>query len=94
MKKTKYTLTLLFISFLFTTSVFAITLNNTEISNIKQQIINDSISSYSGRCPCPYNTMKNGRLCGKSSAYSKPGGKSPICYSRDITTKMVNTYKK
>ncbi|RWQ29769.1 MAG: SH3 domain-containing protein, partial [Mesorhizobium sp.] len=33
-----------------------------------------------GRCDCPYDLMRNGRLCGGRSAYSKPGGRSPVCY--------------
>ncbi|RWK45425.1 MAG: SH3 domain-containing protein, partial [Mesorhizobium sp.] len=31
-----------------------------------------------GRCDCPYDLMRNGRLCGGRSAYSKPGGRSPV----------------
>jgi hypothetical protein len=61
---------------------------------IKELIIQESISSYSGNCPCPYNTMRNGRSCGKRSAYSRPGGASPICYESDITKTMIESYKK
>lgn len=50
----------------------------------KNEMIKKSIMSYKGSCPCPYNTMKNGRLCGKRSAWSKPGGASPLCYLSDI----------
>ncbi len=62
-----------------------------QLSNdqIKQEIISRSIASYSGPCPCPYNTMRNGRHCGGNSAYSRPGGRSPICYPSDVTDKMV-----
>lgn len=35
---------------------------------------------YTGRCDCPYDRMRNGRLCGGRSAYSRPGGRSPVCY--------------
>lgn len=35
---------------------------------------------YVGRCDCPYDLMRNGRLCGGRSAYSRPGGRSPECY--------------
>ncbi|QOG06411.1 SH3 domain-containing protein [Aureimonas sp. OT7] len=35
---------------------------------------------YVGTCDCPYDRMRNGRLCGRTSAYSKPGGRSPACY--------------
>lgn len=37
-------------------------------------------AAYTGRCDCPYDRMRNGRRCGGNSAYSRPGGRSPICY--------------
>jgi len=61
---------------------------------IKEEIIRRSIASYSGDCPCPYNTMKNGRRCGKNSAYKRPGERSPICYPSDVTDEMVAKYRK
>jgi hypothetical protein len=61
---------------------------------IKQAIIDESIASYRGNCPCPYNTDRAGRKCGKRSAYSRPGGASPICYENDATQKMVDDYRK
>jgi uncharacterized protein YgiM (DUF1202 family) len=36
--------------------------------------------AYIGRCDCPYDLMRNGRLCGGRSAYSRPGGRNPQCY--------------
>ena len=33
-----------------------------------------------GTCDCPYDLMRNGRRCGGRSAYSRPGGRRPICY--------------
>lgn len=35
---------------------------------------------YVGRCDCPYDYAKNGSICGRRSAYSRPGGRSPVCY--------------
>jgi hypothetical protein len=61
---------------------------------IKQQMIQESINQYSGRCPCPYNVMKNGRSCGGRSAYSRPGGQSPLCYESDITEDMKKRWKR
>jgi hypothetical protein len=61
---------------------------------VKQQIIKQSITSYSGNCPCPYNTARNGSKCGKRSAYSRPGGASPICFESDVTPEMVEAYKR
>lgn len=63
-------------------------------AEIKQQIIRDSIASYPGNCPCPYNVARNGSSCGARSAYSKPGGYDPICYPRDVTPEMVKDYKR
>ena len=31
-------------------------------------------------CDCPYDVDRAGRTCGRRSAYSKPGGRSPQCY--------------
>ncbi|HEX6860923.1 MAG TPA: hypothetical protein VF138_12090 [Caulobacteraceae bacterium] len=62
-------------------------------AQIKKKIIAESIASYSGRCPCPYNTMRNGAACGGRSAYSRPGGESPICYASDVTPAMVRAYR-
>jgi len=63
-------------------------------AEIKKLIIAESISSYSGNCPCPYNTARNGSLCGKRSAYSRIGGASPICYEQDVSKEMLEQYKK
>ena len=56
---------------------------------IRQQIIDESIASYPGNCPCPYNVMRNGRACGGRSAWSRQGGYAPICYEREVTREMV-----
>ena len=61
---------------------------------IKQGIIKESIASYRRSCPCPYNMDRAGRRCGARSAYSRPGGASPICYEKDVTQKMVDDYRK
>jgi hypothetical protein len=63
-------------------------------AQIKQAIIQESIASYKGSCACPYNTDRGGRSCGKRSAYSRPGGASPLCYDTDVTQKMVNDFRK
>jgi len=63
-------------------------------AEIKQLIIKESIAAYKGSCPCPYTTDKAGRTCGARSAYSKPGGASPVCYEKDVIDKMVNDYRK
>ncbi|QZN94911.1 hypothetical protein [Symbiopectobacterium purcellii] len=61
---------------------------------IKQAIIDESIAAYSGNCPCPYHSARNGSSCGKRSAWSRPGGYSPICYKNEVTQEMIDTWKK
>jgi hypothetical protein len=63
-------------------------------AEIKQAIIHESIAAYRGSCPCPYNVDRAGRRCGARSAYSRPGGASPICYEKDVTQKMMDDYRK
>ena len=63
-------------------------------AQIRQRLIAASIASYPGNCPCPYNTMRNGRRCGGNSAWSKKGGYAPLCYADDITPQMIREYKR
>jgi len=49
-----------------------------------QRAIRDSIAAYSGSCPCPYSTDRAGRRCGARSAYSRPGGRAPLCFPSDV----------
>ena len=42
-----------------------------------------SRQSRSGVCDCPYDVMSNGQRCGGRSAWSRPGGTSPVCYSTE-----------
>jgi hypothetical protein len=60
---------------------------------IRQILIDESIAAYSGNCPCPYSTARNGSRCGKRSAYSRPGGEAPLCYPKDVTAEMVQAYR-
>ncbi len=62
-------------------------------AQVKRAIIHESLASYPGPCPCPYNIMRNGRACGRRSAYSRPGGYSPICYKSDVTPQMIRQYR-
>ena len=67
--------------------------NPTTDSQIKKAIIKESIAEYPGNCPCPYNSASNGSRCGKRSAYSRPGGYSPICYDSDVTQGMIREWR-
>jgi hypothetical protein len=60
---------------------------------IKKTLIQESIASYPGRCPCPYNSARNGSSCGRRSAYSRAGGYATLCYPKDITPQMVKGYR-
>jgi hypothetical protein len=62
-------------------------------AQVRQVMIQESIASYPGRCPCPYNSAKNGSSCGGRSAYSRPGGYAPLCYPKDISDDMVKKYR-
>jgi choline dehydrogenase-like flavoprotein len=60
---------------------------------IRQQIIRQSIASYPGNCPCPYNSDRAGRRCGGRSAYSRPGGQAPKCFPEDVSAAEVRAHK-
>lgn len=64
---------------------------NAEIRAARQEIIRQSVASYLGSCPCPYNRDRAGRRCGGRSAWSRPGGYSPICYESDISDARLKT---
>ena len=64
------------------------------VQKIRQLIIEDSIASYPGRCPCPYNVTRNGSVCGARSAWSRRGGHAPICYEQEVTQEMVRERQK
>jgi hypothetical protein len=63
-------------------------------AQVKKAVIAESIASYRGSCPCPYNTDRAGRSCGRRSAYSRPGGASPLCYPQDVTSQMVADHRR
>jgi len=62
-------------------------------SQIRQQMIQESLSSYPGNCPCPWNTDRAGRRCGSRSAYNRAGGYSPICFANEISDEQVRAYR-
>jgi hypothetical protein len=62
-------------------------------AQVRQILIDESIAAYSGNCPCPYSTARNGSRCGKRSAYSRPGGEAPLCYAKDVSAEMVQAFR-
>jgi hypothetical protein len=75
-------------------STLALAKDDKTDAEIKKEIIKASIAEYKGSCPCPYSVDRAGKSCGGRSAYSKPGGKSPVCYDKDVTPKMIDDYRK
>jgi hypothetical protein len=61
-------------------------------AEIREELVRRSIALYPGSCPCPYSVDRAGRRCGGRSAYSRPGGGSPICYDSDVTQDMVERF--
>lgn len=62
-------------------------------AQIKQKIIAESIAAWPGNCACPFNVARNGSHCGKRSAWSRPGGYSPICYADEVSAQMIETWR-
>jgi hypothetical protein len=67
---------------------------NMSDAQVRQAIIRQSLGSYSGSCPCPYSTARNGSRCGGRSAYSRPGGAAPLCYASDVSAAQVAAYRR
>lgn len=63
-------------------------------ADIRDAMIQGSIASYPGTCPCPYSTDRRGRSCGGRSAYSRPGGYAPLYYAQDVSDRMIADYRK
>jgi hypothetical protein len=63
------------------------------IAAIIVQASRDQYHATGRPCACPDDTMRNGRACGNTSAYSRPGGAEPLCYPTDVTTTMIELYR-
>lgn len=63
-------------------------------SDIRAEIVKESIAEYKGICPCPYSTHPDGMQCGYRSAFHKDTTtKKPLCYQISVTLKMVEDYR-
>ena len=58
-------------------------------AEIRAFLVELSIASYSGNCPCPNFTDRAGRKCGARSAYSRPGGATVLCYPSDVSAEEI-----
>lgn len=61
-------------------------------SEAVRRLMEASIQSYGGSCPCPENRDRAGRRCGGRSAWSRAGGARPLCYPSDVTEPMIERY--
>jgi hypothetical protein len=58
-------------------------------------LIRESLTEYHSHapCACPYDHDRAGRSCGRRSAWSRPGGYSPLCYASDVTPNAIAAYR-
>jgi hypothetical protein len=64
---------------------------------VRQQIIQQSVADYHGTghpCACPYDRERNGRMCGRVSGYSRPGGAAPLCYAQDVSDGILADWRR
>lgn len=74
-------------------AVVAVEAERLSDSQIRDRIVAESKAAYSGNCPCPENLDRAGRKCGARSAWSKPGGQTPICYAKEVSEEQVRQYR-
>ena len=60
---------------------------------IRVAIIRHARAAYYGSCPCPDSIDRGGRRCGGRSAYSRPGGESPLCFAWDVSNELVSAQR-
>jgi hypothetical protein len=67
----------------------------TELTNLalRHIVIAESRASYLGSCACPYDRKIDGRSCGATSAYSRPGGVSPYCFPDDVPASIIEVHR-
>jgi len=63
-------------------------------AQVAQAVIKESLDGYAGNCPCPYDIDRRGLVCGRRSAYSRPGGYVPICYPAQISPAMIADFRR
>lgn len=83
----------LWVGLLVASVVTALEAERLSDSQIRERIVAESKASYPGNCPCPENLDRAGRRCGARSAWSKPGGRTPICYAKEVSEERVRQYR-
>lgn len=67
--------------------------NKTEPTRIRVPYTNSNRPAGHKICDCPYDRMRNGNLCGKTSAYAKEGGdESLTCYAGETRSRQMWWY--
>ena len=78
-----------FVSVLLSSSFFAFAPRAVADNRMRNPIRSAAGSGHG--CPCPYDQIvrTNGKIyrCGKTSAWSRPGGIHPTCYDSDLYQK-------
>lgn len=59
---------------------------------IAEVLVKGSIANYTGECPCPYSTDKNGKKCGDTSEYVVSPGEL-LCYPDDVSQRQIFEYR-
>lgn len=62
-------------------------------TEVREMIVAQSLHGYAGSCPCPYNVDRAGRQCGARSAWNRPGGSSPICFTHEVSDDQVRAFR-
>jgi hypothetical protein len=63
---------------------------------VTAKIVQESREAYYATghpCACPDDHARNGSMCGRRSAYSRPGGAEPKCYVSDVTPADIAAYR-
>jgi hypothetical protein len=66
-------------------------------AQVRDAIIQESIARYQATghpCACPYNLARDGKQCGRRSAYSRPGGAQPFCFPQDVSDGMLASWRR
>ena len=82
----------LFVILLLPSLVFAANKQLSD-SEIRAEIVKQSVANYKGSCPCPYSTHPDGTQCGYRSAFHKGAAEKPLCYEINVTLKMIDEYR-
>jgi hypothetical protein len=64
---------------------------STSDAQVVAEIIRISRATARGPCACPEDRGRDDLLCGRNSAYWRPGG--PLCYPKDVTPAMIADYR-